>query len=154
LIDTKYKEYFPKTAPPHHRRGKTSSCRKKNCGRKSAFGLPQDLHIELMCGAGENRRSDTSVSSGVRFSQLPAWRIAPAAPLTARKCLNGRRISHRTAPRIPSRGLSASTDAMFRPVGASRGRELPSVRRNVPEVRRKTLSAPGRQPGMGLKPFN
>jgi hypothetical protein len=77
----------------------------------------------------------------------------PVAPLIARKRFNGRRISRLTALRIPFRGLSASTDATFRPAGASSGCQLPSVCRNVPEVRRKTPSAPGRQPGMGLKPF-
>jgi hypothetical protein len=57
---------------PHHRPGKTSSCRKKKCGRDFAFGLPQDLHIELMCDAGENRRWSASASPGVAFSKLPA----------------------------------------------------------------------------------
>jgi hypothetical protein len=107
-----------------------------------------------MCGAGENRRWGASASSGVRFSKLSAWWIAPAASLMLRKCLNGRRISRLTALSILSRGLSASTDATFRPVGSSLGGQLPSVRRNVPEVRRKTPPAPGSQPGMGLKPFN
>ncbi|HEV7880611.1 hypothetical protein [Bradyrhizobium sp.] len=29
----------------YRRRGKTSSCRKKNRGHESAFGLPQDLKV-------------------------------------------------------------------------------------------------------------
>jgi hypothetical protein len=107
-----------------------------------------------MCGAGENRQWGASVSSAVGFLQLATTRIAPAASLMPRKCFNGRRISRLAAPRILSRGLSASTDAPFRLAGGSCGRKLPSVRRNVPEVRRKTPPAPGSQPGMGLKPFN
>jgi hypothetical protein len=37
---------------------------------------------------------------------------------------------------------------------AAKSRRLPSIRRNVPEVCRKTPKAPGSRPGMGLKPFN
>jgi hypothetical protein len=37
---------------------------------------------------------------------------------------------------------------------AAKGRQLPSVRRNVPEVCRKTRSALVSPPGTGLKPFN
>jgi hypothetical protein len=81
--------------------------------------LPQDLHNELMCGARENRRWGASVSSGVRFSKPSAWWIVQAALLIARKCFNGRRISCLSALRIVSRGLSASTNAMFPVVGAS-----------------------------------
>jgi hypothetical protein len=90
---------------------------------------------------------------GRPISKPSGWSIAPSALFIARKCFNGRRISRFCALRIPSRGLSASTDATFRLVDASPGCELPSVRRNVPEVRRKTSPAPGSQPGMGLKPF-
>jgi hypothetical protein len=85
--------------------------------------------------------------------QLPTWRIVSVALLIARKCFTAQRISLRIAPHILPRGLSASTDTTFRPAGASPGRQLPSVRRNVPEVRRMTSPVPGRQPGMCLKPF-
>jgi hypothetical protein len=88
LASIKSKEFFPHRASPHPRRGKTSSCRKKNCRHTSAFGLPQHLHIELMCGAAENRRWSPSASSGVGFSQLAARLIAPVAPPIALKCFH------------------------------------------------------------------
>jgi hypothetical protein len=90
----------------------------------------------------------------MRFSQLPAWCIASPRHFIAPKSFHRRRISCLAAPRMRSRGLSASTDATFRPDEPFRGGGLPSVRRNVPLVRRKTETAPGRPPGMGLKPFN
>jgi hypothetical protein len=107
-----------------------------------------------MCGAGENRQWSISASLRVRFSKLAARRITPVAPLTALKCFHPRRISRCIRLRNAAPGLSASIAEVFRSARASRGRQLPSVRRNVPEVRRKTPPAPGTLPGMGLKPFN
>jgi hypothetical protein len=90
----------------------------ENCGHESAFGSPQRLHIELMCGAAENRQCGISASSGVWFSPLAAGSVAPAGSLMARKCFNRRRILRLMTRRFPARALSASAGATFRPVRA------------------------------------
>jgi hypothetical protein len=68
----------------------------------------------------------------------PVRRSRGASSRMPRKCLSGRRISRaRWAGCLPC-GSSASSVTLFRVVRAQRGRELPSVCRNAPEVCRKT----------------
>jgi hypothetical protein len=54
------------------------------------------------------------------------------------KCLSGRRISRAPWAGCLPCGSSASSRTLFRVVRAQRARQLPSVRRNAPEVCRKT----------------
>jgi hypothetical protein len=68
----------------------------------------------------------------------PVRRSRGASSRMRRKCLQLRRISRAPAPPAVPCGSSASRVTLFRLVRALRGRELPSVCRNAPEVCRKT----------------
>jgi hypothetical protein len=58
-----------------------------------------------------------------------------------RKFFNGQRISEQANASRSPWSLSASSGALFRLARAPRGRRLPSVRRNAPEVCRNTRRA-------------
>jgi hypothetical protein len=68
----------------------------------------------------------------------PVRRSRGASSRMPHKCLSGRRISRGSGAGCPSHGSSTSSRTLFRVVRAQRARELPSVRRNAPEVCRMT----------------
>jgi hypothetical protein len=70
----------------------------------------------------------------------PVRRSRGASSRMQHKCLWGRRISRACEPHALPTGSSASGRTLFRINRARRGRELPSVCRNAPEVCRKTWS--------------
>jgi hypothetical protein len=76
--------------------------------------------------------------SWFRVLRRLARRSHSASSRMLHKCLSGRRISRARELHALPCGSSASSRRLFRFVGALRGRELPSVRRNAPEVCRKT----------------
>jgi hypothetical protein len=141
---------------PHRCPGKTSSCRKKNRPKRAAFSLPQDSSAELMFEPCGNCRPG-----------LSTWR-----------CAGFRAVHHRASlahcVRMRGKGLNRRADFTgaadnsrvirlnrFRRHGflsgtmageAAKRRRLPYVRRNAPEVCRKTPRCPAVSRACTLSP--
>jgi hypothetical protein len=115
---------------------------RKNRAKRFAFGLPQDLHMQLMFEPCVERGSRLSALRGGGFHVERGAAGSARRPRTRRKRLKERPnfpgrtagCSRHTAQVLPSTCFSATNDALQ----AVKCRRLPSVRRNVPKVRRKT----------------
>jgi hypothetical protein len=128
--------------PPQLLRRKTSSCRKKNCAQRVAFSLPQDSSCELMFETCVNRRSELSAFRGFGFNldrhvtRAVCRRHMHRKRLNAHPNLHARtRLARATSrKRLHRHGFPRQTTRCE----AAKARRLPPLRRNVPEVRRKT----------------
>jgi hypothetical protein len=110
--------------------------------------------MQLMFGAAWLGQSGLSASRFMRFRITPRGIGAAPRRLMRLKCFKQRWISGAARPLASPCGASASRDKLFRLVRALRGRDLPPVCRNVPEVCRKTRTFRRWPSGMQLKPFN
>jgi hypothetical protein len=122
--------------------GKTISCRKENRAARVAFSLPQDLSAELMFETCVNRRSELSAFRSAGFHVERRVARAARRARMRRKRLNrrsnflGGRVAARVTPCKRFHRYAFSHRTMR--CEAAKGRCLPSVRRNVPNLRRKT----------------
>jgi hypothetical protein len=118
---------------------------RQNRAKRFAFGLPQDLHMQLMFEPCVKRGSRLSAFRGVGFHVERRAAAAARRPRTRRKRLNerpnflGRTAAARAKPlkRFHRHGFPHHTMRCK----AENSRRLPSVRHNVPKVCRKTHDA-------------
>jgi hypothetical protein len=103
-----------------------------------AFSLPQDLRIALMFGAARFGEPASSGSRSVGFHIAPRRPHSPQHLGTPHKCFNQQRIFDTNKRLAAPCDLNTCGGAVFRKQRRVGNRDLPSVCRNAPEVRRKT----------------
>jgi hypothetical protein len=110
----------------------------ENPRRSFAFGSSQRNRMTLMFAAARFCEQALSASRAIGFRHEPRGvRAAPRCRMQ-RKCFMQRWFLERTRCRAAPWGASASTDTLFHCHRHAGKRKLPSLRRNAPEVCRKT----------------
>jgi hypothetical protein len=94
--------------------------------------------MTLMFGVARFWRPGLTASAGFGFRITPRGIRAAPRCLMLHKCFRQRWISDEPMLRASPCGLSASSAAGFRFADTLRGRNLPPLCRNAPEVCRKT----------------
>jgi anti-sigma factor RsiW len=110
----------------------------KNPRRNFAFGSSQRNRMTLMFGAARFCEQALSASHSFGFRITPRGMRAAPRRVMRHKCFRQRWILSRASPRAAVCGSSAWSAALFRCHRHAGSGELPSVRRNAPEVCRKT----------------
>jgi len=127
--------FFAEPGAPHRRHRFAAT---KIRATRFATSLPQDLPAHLMFDWAKLRLPRPNPLAWFGILRRPVRRSRGAASQMPHKCLSGRRFRAAHCAGCPPCGSSASSHTLFRVGRARRGRELPSVCRDVPEVCRMT----------------
>ena len=107
-------------------------------GKLLAFSLPHDSQSRVNVRCGSFWRTGFKRLTRLEISYRAAPTRSPQRLGTPHKCFNRHRIFDATRCLAAPCDLNACSGAVFRAHRRARGRGLPLVCRNAPEVRRKT----------------